>query len=242
MVNIKWNYSGMTMRNTNHKIFIVVFLSSTLLFSAVASIPPAEAKRSHGTPVLETNSQLVCGDVLCMTPMSISEKIGRYLFPYTEESQSTILQQGVAPQLMTDPKTMGVAEMSNQIPIAKFSSFKLFFENSVILSKKQMKEGFSIAKISKNNFIKSFINTQKFSEIHSIKKVPFVDAKKLNLLKTPFDSSEFLQDVYSKSTPKKIQMLKSDRTPDFSNTIIPKDVIAKFKLKAPSLSRIMPQR
>jgi Ca2+-binding RTX toxin-like protein len=95
------------------KLWIVFPVVVSILILGIV-IPDSEALKSSGTPMLQTNSQMVCGDHMCDNPMSIQEKIMMYLFgtePEDTPTQSpTFSFGGVLPKYCND---MTIDELIN---------------------------------------------------------------------------------------------------------------------------------
>ena len=172
-------------------------------------IIPAEAETSKGNPATEVNSQLVCGDSLCSTPMSTSEKLEMFLAKSENQPEEVfVLQQSMSQfnsQLASEQFTIKkqiltansnlVSDKTKLLQISKLIKSKNFdsFDSAKIKSSMSKFDNKKISKLSDMRKSFDFINLK--SKIgKNFDNIPLITPGKLDRFnlgdKINFDSSK----------------------------------------------------
>ena len=220
-----------------------IFLSFCLIFSVGTAYNPAEAEKSEGTPLLDTNSAQVCGQTLCKKQMTIAEKIRMYISGSTENSQPTIMQQAFVP-LNPSSKSIG-SKMVKDISQANIPKMKLFASVDVKkFSKLDVKKTASLKSSMKS--LKSFNDPEKFSKL-----LKFADKQKFKLKSSVAKLSQMkvtskapkLSDVFDekpklhKETMMKKLPLDSKKQFKGERDKIPMKIVKELSLKVPKIKK-----
>jgi len=218
----------------------IIFLSFCLIFSVGTAYNPAEAEKSEGTPLLDTNSAQVCGQTLCKKQMTIDEKIRMYISGSTENSQPTIMQQAFAP-LNPSSKSIG-SKMVKDISKANIPKMKLFASvDTKKFSKLDVKNTASL-----KSSMKSFKDPEKFSKL-----LKFADKQKIKMKTSAVKLSKMqvtskipkLSDVFDekpklyKETMMKKPPLEFKKEFKGERDKIPMKLVKELSLKVPKIKK-----
>lgn len=187
------------------------FLAGILLLS-VGATSPVEAKKSEGSPILETNSDQVCGLKICTQKMTAAEK---YAMHYkTNQQQETIVFQQAFNPIM--PKISSSQVMGKNTVDSKSSLFmqKMIKNDAIKLFQDKGKLKFDLKKFSKFDAKKSFSKIKSISTIKNIKSFQFTDVKAIKSVKSISDIREAT--AFAKPAAKIFEKAEIKQVPKFT--------------------------